>query len=128
MVTPPKRLRVAPVIPEIPKIEEDAAQHLWAISYSDLLMVLLTFFIVYFQFDEAENIPKHLAKLVHQLGEKQLVAMANNPPSKTESAQRGVSKALLAELEKLPVELNKSTTDVTIHLSNDIFNSGQFKI
>jgi flagellar motor protein MotB len=29
---------------------EDPLQHLWAISYSDLLMVLMTFFILFFKF------------------------------------------------------------------------------
>jgi len=37
---------------------EDAMQFLWAISYSDLLMVMLTFFIIFFEFsDVTETTP-----------------------------------------------------------------------
>lgn len=40
---------------------EDANEHLWALSYVDLLMVLMSFFILYFNFsDKVEQInPKH---------------------------------------------------------------------
>ena len=42
-------------LPELPKLEtleEDPLQFLWAVSYCDLLMVLMSFFIIFFQMDE----------------------------------------------------------------------------
>lgn len=45
------------------EIEDDTA-HLWAISYADFLMVLLSFFILFFSIseDERDNLIKYLAK------------------------------------------------------------------
>jgi flagellar motor protein MotB len=36
-------------------IYEDPLQFLWAISYSDLLMVLMSFFIIFFQMNDSKN-------------------------------------------------------------------------
>jgi flagellar motor protein MotB len=47
----PERLRLAPARKH-GGIAEDANAHLWAISYSDLIMVLLCFFIVFFRFND----------------------------------------------------------------------------
>lgn len=46
-----------------PQLEEDASQHLWAVSYADMLMVLMSFFIIYFQFDELQGKKDPLAAL-----------------------------------------------------------------
>jgi flagellar motor protein MotB len=45
---------------------DDSLQFLWAISYSDVLMVLLTFFIIFYQFSES-MVPSPLQKVVLDL-------------------------------------------------------------
>ena len=44
---------------------EDDTSHLWAVSYADFLMVLLSFFVLFFSIDdqERESLVKHLSAL-----------------------------------------------------------------
>ena len=59
-----------PTFKRAPPLEEDASQHLWAVSYADMLMVLMSFFIIYFQFDEMQGTKDPLAPLAFALKEK----------------------------------------------------------
>lgn len=50
-------------------LDEDPLQFLWAVSYSDLLMVLLCFFVVYFNFSDAFK-ESAVERIVNVLNEK----------------------------------------------------------
>ena len=54
-------------------LEEDATAHLWAVSYADLLMVMLSFFVLYFNPDEKAPPPppppppSHVAMMIDKI-------------------------------------------------------------
>ncbi len=52
------------------ELHEDALQHLWAVSYSDLLFVLLSFFIIFFQMENPEKDKSILDKVLLSVQDK----------------------------------------------------------
>jgi flagellar motor protein MotB len=66
---------------------EDPLQHLWAVSYSDLLMVLMSFFILFFSMSDSDT-EKNILKNV-------LIAVQNKLPTVTlpHSAAQGASQS-----------------------------------
>lgn len=140
------RRRYLPPPTKNTKIEEDAAQHLWAISYCDLLMVLLTFFIIYFQTDDITVIPRSLQKLVKSLITQEQfgippAAIVNGTNTSTASPQlaktdekpqgvKGIPAALVTQLKgaNLGVTVVTNKGDVVVDLPDNFYQIGQFKL
>lgn len=105
---------------EAVEISEDENSHLWAVAYSDLLMVLLSFFILFYSTEthQRENLLMNLAR-----------GLATEVQS---VAQQGSSdqnaKALFADLKLLNISVTQEKENLTLNFSNELFKPGKFHI
>lgn len=105
------------------KVHEDDNQHLWAVSYSDFLMVLLSFFILFYSADEnsRESLMQRIS--LH-------FSMDQSTTAKTEGVAP-VSRipASLKELDpNLKIESSVQNETVYIHLPENFFGPGQYNL
>lgn len=127
------KLRFPPVRKVNHEMAEDALQHLWAISYCDLLMVLLTFFVMYFQFSDI-SLPKALEKAVKDLQQVEKYGETAKPQGVKGGASpkigQGIPESLITKLQgaELGIDLVRTDNDVLVNLPNDFYPSGQFKL
>lgn len=132
---------------------EDPLQHLWAISYADLLMVLLCFFIVYdvkpAESEEKENPtpppPSSFALMMDNLlpkasnmifGKKFQLVIDNNKkdegkePSESPEKISAGDLATLIETEMISkdfrLDYREGSKDILVHMDNDTYESGKF--
>ncbi len=116
-----------------PKAQISAEEGSWAVSYSDMLMVLMSFFIIFFSFEDEkkENIISKIAKeMVPGLS---AASIADTPASTQDSASAsaGVSaKQVVSSLEKLALKVDWSSESdsLIVHLSDQLFRARKFEI
>ena len=106
----------------------------WAVSYSDLLMVLMSFFIIYFNIDSSkESTKSEFKKIVLQLENiTKTKKVSANFASKEEPKDRepasnkniGLS-GLLAESNEKTIEKKK---EILIDLSDNLYGRNQFNL
>lgn len=126
---PASRLRVER--PEEPKISEEDSST-WAVSYSDLLMVLMSFFVMFFQFtpEKTKTIIQQLAVTVGAKGDGD--GLARPPAATPETATAKPSlEATLVETFKasnLDVSVEKTGDSLSILLPDDIYRPRGFKV
>lgn len=106
-------------------VEEDALQHLWAVSYSDLLMVLMCFFILFFQ----QSDPKTLDRLILSIKDR----TAPVPTSRSAEQQRETASAPGIEVieaalkaSSLPVQARRQGETLFIDLDQDLYRPGAY--
>jgi chemotaxis protein MotB len=131
------------------EIQEDANSHLWAVSYSDLLMVLLAFFILFFSFDQSDVKKDDKLSLLQEIsvalkgttsteGAKETGIQTPSLPGGASSAQSniyatsqrldfsGVMKSL--ESSGLPVEAVAGPDQFIISFNETLFGVGSVEI
>lgn len=87
-VTTPNSISPFPELPKAETPEEDSLQFLWAVSYCDLLMVLMSFFILFFQINDnkeqaspVRDVMLALKNETQEVVSKAPAALANRMPS-----------------------------------------------
>ncbi|HRO67686.1 MAG TPA: flagellar motor protein MotB [Pseudobdellovibrionaceae bacterium] len=108
-------------------VHEDDNQHLWAVSYSDFLMALLSFFILFFSVEgsEQKSVILNLAQTFSSSG-----AVRQEAPAGTENpaSARRLPAALSNVLSDLNVEMDSEKKSLIVNFPNDIFLPGQYRI
>lgn len=101
------------------EIVEDENSHLWAVAYSDLLMVLLSFFILFFSIDniERDNLIIDLAR-----------GIASDVKGLTTDPKAISTKSLYADLKKLNIQLVQEKENLTLNFPNELFKPGKYHI
>lgn len=116
---------------------EDSLQFLWAVSYSDLLMVLLSFFIVYFSFSGQEKnsliqrISVSIGAKGHSIGFGSKSGSAKEVGSYLDSnLDSAVFKGVVENLAKnfRVIRNPDGVHALDVDLSDELFEPGQFEI
>lgn len=104
---------------EVVEITEDENSHLWAVAYSDLLMVLLSFFILFFSIDnvERDNLILDLAR-----------GIASDIKEQSAETKAISTKSLYADLSKLNIHLVQEKENLTLNFPNELFKPGKYHI
>ncbi|NCN40014.1 hypothetical protein GW916_02065 [bacterium] len=130
-------------LPRVQRSKTLAIPHeesVWAVSYADLLLVLLAFFVVFSSFDEKseqDNILKSVALNLQRVTGGQSTANGQNSREpQSNNATIGVTKGLHAGyaevLNRLPslsgFEISEESKKITLQFQPNIFSAGQFLI
>jgi flagellar motor protein MotB len=111
--------------------EEDGLQFLWAVSYSDLLMVLMCFFIIFFSMDDSQQ-----PNLLHEIA----IGIHGNILSKGgggEADSTGVGTVMPKVENSLKKDLIGSAFEITstkmgselrLQLPDNVFAQGAYEI
>jgi len=104
---------------EVVEITEDENSHLWAVAYSDLLMVLLSFFILFFSIDNSQR-------------DNLIIDLARGIASESKEVSTDVktthNKSMYADLKDLNIELIQEKENLTLNFPNELFKPGQYQI
>ena len=106
--------------------------HLWAVSYADLLMVLMSFFVIFFSFtDSTGNGDAKSPDVVLQISAGLKAALKGEGGGGV--AMPAVSRAPTAlvdrpALEALGAEVSESEKSIFVKLPDDIFDKRQFAL
>ncbi|HMN67246.1 MAG TPA: OmpA family protein [Bdellovibrionales bacterium] len=124
---PPKDLRPLTDVRVTRKTNVELAHgdsHGWAVSYADLLMVLLSFFVLYFSF--AEENPNTVNQELHKIA----LAMRGEKPVDAQRAGRKPDTVTdLAELMKMEgVTVTDKGDHIVIDLLASAYGPGQYRI
>ncbi|MEO6459391.1 MAG: OmpA family protein [Bdellovibrionota bacterium] len=121
---------------EIQHIEEGDNQ-IWAVSYADLLMVLLAFFVIFFSFDNSQDRKHGLQDLAQGLRSAGFEG-AKNPNSKTGAEQGAAQPEAAANPEVRLISQYLTAIDnqkvqvdgehIQILLPDDAFAKGQYQL
>lgn len=128
---------------EIVEIHEDENAHLWAVSYSDFLMALLSFFILFYSVDDKQrdqlimNITAELAKdstLTGGAGSGTGFGAGNGPGlgggviDEASESPSELSKSFIAALKGLDFKVVEENQFIIINFPDDIFPKGGWKM
>jgi chemotaxis protein MotB len=110
---------------------DEGDSHLWAVSYADMLMVLLAFFIIFFSFENTSQPQKNFSQIA--LGFKTAgFGYQNSSISDPKETQHEAHREIqiinrhLASLESFNVQANKQS--LQLHLPENIFSVGQYQL
>lgn len=131
---PVRRRRRA--MPRISRTEpghlEESDAHLWAVSYSDLLMVLMSFFVIYFSFDDSNT--AGILQIARSMKNETAVAASSQDAAQKNTGagqvhiSAGSSSLFQKQLAALNVKLEKPGSSLLLNFEPDIFESGEFKL
>lgn len=129
--------------PRLPRIErsdeyhvEDDTTHLWAVSYADFLMVLLSFFILFFSVDSDDK-NLLIRKIVEatdsstsevQSSDHASVGSGGVGPGKGEVMDQLSGQAMSDILRDFKVEIQKDEKMVEFQFPDNVFSVGQFEL
>lgn len=132
------------VAPHRSKSEEDSLSHMWAVSYSDLLMVLLSFFIVFFDPDsEKKNDRLKIAETFLTMGVQQATSKNQAKTERTLSSKPDIKgaettpispKGLAALTKTLSATKVQIASDqrtpgiILIHFDDNFYRAGKFEL
>lgn len=102
--------------------QEDSLQFLWAVSYTDLLMVLLCFFVLFFGTPDVK--PSVINDVIVALGGKATGDSTSAPP------QGNQASGLLAALNSIGLtsERDPETGGILVHLPDNLYPAGEFAL
>lgn len=104
-------------------VHEDENQHLWAVSYSDFLMALLSFFILFFSIDKDDR-QNLILDIANQFQNK--MQQTSAPPA---TRQPGSLPAnLMDSLKALEVRVDKDKHALIVNFPNNFFSAGQHQL
>ncbi len=114
---------------------EEGDAHLWAVSYSDLLMVLMSFFVIYFSFDDASSAKTGILNIAKSM-KGDVVAgsatdggtMKNTGTGSGTGFVNGTNDSFKKRLESLNVKVETPGSALMLNLESDIFPLGQFEL
>lgn len=99
---------------------QDETSHLWAVSYSDLLMVLLSFFILFFSMgDKKPDIIRKLIPVDLMTGE-----IATEPQAEMVAAPRPDMNLEIQKIAGLTVQQIGNSSVLNVQFPNDIYRDG----
>lgn len=113
---------------------EDDTGHLWAVSYADFLMVLLSFFILFFSINKKDK--DTIIQIISQVRERGLGAgdgaggltsQGRAPDSQAADIQT-VAAVALKTIPNLKIAVNDKQKTVTFQLNEDIFPLGDVRL
>lgn len=109
------------------EVHDDENAHLWAISYADFLMALLSFFILFFSMDESGQgkIMLLLTKEFSQSGAQTSQKLNGH----TDSSLKKVKTSLLVNaLKDFQLQIKSDDKSLSIDFPENIFERGSYKI
>lgn len=116
-------------------VHEDENQHLWAVSYSDFLMALLSFFILFFSMESTDDRSELIMHLAGQFSSDSAVAgsaggsaAATATSSKNTDKQGRLPANLLSSLSEMDYEVDKEKRSLIVHFPDNLFGPGQYRI
>lgn len=114
---------------ELLHLGEDENQHLWAVSYSDFLMVLLCFFILFFSAEPPQK-KKLLLEIATQFSNPNsgLGSGSGEGTGKGPAGTQRMPASLLESLKNLNVIVDTEKETLVINFPNDLYGPGQHKI
>ncbi len=104
------------------EIHEDPLQHLWAVSYSDLLMVLMAFFLLFFQFEDM--LKSEDGKLHRILSALEQGGIENQSAKPREHYDPREVASLLSQ-PSLKVSVRGAQQDLVLDFPSGFFSAGQ---
>lgn len=107
-------------------VHEDENQHLWAVSYSDFLMVLLSFFILFFSAETPQR-QRLILELAGHFSGAAGNATGNGPGTGSQKTQR-MPSAMMDHLKNLDVTVDKEKESLIVNFPNDLYAPGQHHI
>jgi len=113
---------------EMSHVSEDENQHLWAVSYSDFLMVLLSFFVLFFS-AEAPQKQKLILELANHFSSSDPAnGSGDGNGTGPGSGNHRMPASVLASLKNLNVTVEKEKESLIINFPNDLYGPGQHKM
>ncbi len=113
----------------------DDSTHLWAVSYSDLLMVLLSFFILFFSMGEKKQDILHKLIPVADVGNGELNSGARSPSNSTDDTTAASSSLMntrtianVAKAAGLEASAMGDSSSVLIVFPKDIYPRGKLDL
>lgn len=104
-------------------VAEDESSHLWAISYADFLMALLSFFILFFSLDGPER-ESTFIKVISQIT-KGTSLNSSNPAQDTKGR---LPASVVASLQKLDIRIQKDKDTFIVDFPTDFYLPGRHHI
>lgn len=109
---------------EMIKVHEDDNQHLWAVSYADFLMVLLSFFVIFYSTDEIQQ-----STIMQKISMHFSVEAKDANPV---ASDKVIATRLPANFKEIAALYNFQVLthkeNVFIHFPEDFFAPGKHKI
>lgn len=125
------------------EVHEDENAHLWAVSYADFLMALLSFFILFYSVDEQKrdtlilNISQQLAESTgattsggkgNGAGAGAGAGFAELASEEADVNARHVPKTLIEALEGMDVKVNQEQEYMVVNFPDNMFSKGKYSI
>lgn len=124
---------------------EEGDNHLWAVSYSDLLMVLMSFFVIYFSFDDTPAGKNNMLSIVAGLKGQPVVSVPQDSTDPTRTKEggplagiangpgsgnftRGSEQSFQEKLKSLGVRIDAPGKMLILHMEPNIFLPGQYQM
>lgn len=111
----------------IVEVHDDENAHLWAISYADFLMALLSFFIVFFSMDEGEQ-GKVMLMLTKELSQSNDKANLKSDGYSNKMLPEVKTAVLVNALKDFPLQIKSDDRVLSLHFPENIFTSGNYQI
>ena len=115
-------------------IQEDPLQYLWAISYSDLLMLLVCFFLIYYntkEIPEVTPLKEVMLGLEKEFGKSWGDSVDQNSNRSPASENNGAQTELLGEIENInlkPISENGLVKGILINFPDNIYPIGGYEL
>lgn len=115
---------------ETSKVHEDENQHLWAVSYADFLMALLSFFILFFSVDQPAR-QQLILQLASEFGTQGAAGTgtgAGQGSAERAAAPGRLPATLFDSLSELNVEVQKDRQSLIVNFPDGFFRPGRYDI
>lgn len=111
---------------EVTLVHEDENQHLWAVSYSDFLMALLSFFILFFSVETPQR-QQLIMELAGQFSGSGASHQADGDQA-TASPDKRLPANVFESLQGLDVTVDKEKEVLIVNFPDDFYKPGQHHI
>ncbi len=109
---------------EVVEVHEDENAHLWAVSYSDFLMALLSFFILFFSFDGQQK-QKIILNLAQEFSSGSGAGF-NKEGIGSKNAR--LPSSIVESLNHLNVKIDTEKESLIVLFPDDIFSPGRHRL
>lgn len=112
---------------EVVELQEDENSHLWAVSYSDFLMALLSFFILFFSIDtpKRDQIIYNLASEFSASKQGAGGFGSSNKDKGEDGKDHRLPASFVDNLKDYNVSVDKDHEALIINFPDDLFKAGQ---
>jgi flagellar motor protein MotB len=110
-------------------VHEDENAHLWAISYADFLMAILSFFILFYSADDPKRkaLIMNLSQDFSSRGAPGSDGAQSSPANHTEGAGR-IPAGFAQSLSSLDISSEKQNDTLILNFSDNFFPPGRYEI